>query len=1433
MACHYVENAYRVSRVSAILRDFARGNSTIFAMIVSGRFISCLLLTSFLAGRILGSAIVNTSFEEDARPAAPARYFWHNSQVLVRFQDGGKALFSTSGGEAAAIAFPGANRFSQPHGESPTAEKTHYYVGPAENWRSDSHFERVRYSRIYPGIDLVFLIKSGELEYNFEISPGADPSVIRIHYERANPELDRNGELRVKVAGITITQRRPRAFEKMGERARPIECSYVFSRNGDVVLATAAYDHRASLLIDPVLIFSTYLGGPGFDAIYGVASDTAGNLYVTGETDSSALTSTAGAPRSSRDVFVTKMNSAGTQLLYTVYLGGGGNDSGKAIAVDASGNAYITGVTSSQDFPVTGGTVSSRDSGAEDAFVSKLDSNGHLVYSTYLGGERSDYGFSIAVDAAGDAYVAGQTGSTAFPVTAGAFQTSNRGGLSDCFISKLNPAASALLYSTLVGGAGIDLCAGLTIDSAGNAYVTGTTYSSDLPTRGALQASLRGAGNAFVAKINPGGSALVYSTFLGGSSLDNGSAIAVDASGSAYVTGYTSSVDFPTTAGAAQTSLTGSYNAFVSKLSADGSTLAYATLLGGTKSDAATSIAVDQTGRAIVGGYTSSPDFPVVAALQSSFQGAFDAFATVVDANGASFVFSSLFGGPGDDRAYAVAALAGNNLFLAGMTASTSFPAAHALQNSLGGEYDAFGLEVNYAAAVPAVSVTPSSGSGSSQTFVFQFTDGNGFASINSIQLLINGSFSGANGCLLYFYPQTNQLYMANDSQSTYTNGALGSSITLQNSQCSLNLASSSAAGSGNNLSVSLAVSFKPAFVGATSIYAYVLDTAGASSGWKTLGAYTVTQNVSQGPQAVSVSPSSGSGSSQTFTFQLSDGSGSASISSIQLLINGSFNGSNGCFLYFYPQANQIYLANDSQSAYSNGALGSSISLQNSQCSLNLASSSASGSGNNLSVSLATHFQGAFAGAKSIYAYVLDAGGASSGWKILGTYTVIQNLNLGVQALSVSPASGNGSNQTFAFQFSDGNGSTSISSVQLLVNATLSGTNACFVYFYPQSNQLYLANDSQSAYSNGALGTSVSLQNSQCSLNLASSSASGSGNNLNVSLAVNFKPAFAGAKSLYAYALDAGGPSSGWQTLGTYTVSGNASLGPQAVSVTPASGSGSSQAFAFQFSDGSGSTNISSIQVLINGSLNGSNACSLYLYPQNSQISLANDAQSSYTNGALGSSTTLQNSQCSLNLASSSASSSGNNLNVTLAVNFKPAFAGAKSIYSYVLDTAGPASGWQTLGTYTVSGNASQGPQAVSVTPSSGSGSSQTFAFQFTDSNGFTSIDSLQLLINGSFSGANGCLVYFYPKSSLVYLANDAQNSYADGVLGGSATLQNSQCSLNLASSSASASGNNLSVNVAVSFASSFGGTKGIYTYVLDSGGQSSGWQTLGAWTVP
>jgi hypothetical protein len=547
----------------------------------------------------------------------------------------------------------------------------------------------VRIAGLYPGIDLVFRFSGRVLEYDFELAAGADPQLIRMRWQAVEPRLGATGDL--EFSGAALLQKRPVAYQWGESGKRPVACHYRLEGAGLVVLGLGAYDRSRPLTIDPELSFGTGFGGQGFDAVYAMAVDSSGGVYIAGETDSTSLS--ASGLRSSRDAFVAKLNSAGTGLAYLTFLGSTGQDAAWGLAVDSSGNAYVTGTSTSSGFPTTTGVVYPSRAGAEDAFVAKLDSAGTLVWGTYLGSAGSDQAYAIAVDASSRPVVVGSTNSTGYPVTAGSYQTSHAGGTSDCFVTRLAADGKSLSYSTFLGGAGLDVCRGAAVDSTGAAYAAGTTYSAAFPRQSSYSVT-GGNADAFAVKLNAAGTALVYSVVWGGRSVEEANAIAVDSSGAAYVAGGTASSNFPVTTSAYQTAFKGSYDAYVTKIAADGNSLVYSTLLGGSGADTALAVAVDSAGLAAVSGYTTSTDFPTASALSSAWKGSFDAFAAVVGSAGSTLVFASYFGGTADDRGFAVGARAGGTVLVAGTSSSRDMSPSVTASSAANG-YDAFVLQVD------------------------------------------------------------------------------------------------------------------------------------------------------------------------------------------------------------------------------------------------------------------------------------------------------------------------------------------------------------------------------------------------------------------------------------------------------------------------------------------------------------------------------------------------------------------------------------------------------------------------------------------------------------------------------------------------------------------------------------------------------------------
>jgi hypothetical protein len=494
-----------------------------------------------------------------------------------------------------------------------------------------------------------------------------------------------------------------------------------------VTFQLASYDRGKPLIIDPVLRYSTFLGGSGDDLVapagtQGIAVDPEGNAYVIGATNSIDFPTTSGAFQATfaggsgvfgcffgiaADAFVTKLNAQGDAIVYSTYLGGSDDDCGEGIAVDSAGNAYVAGETLSTDFPITKEAFqpacASCSNGLVDTFAAKLSADGSaLIYSTYIGGNNEDLFPMIAIDRGGNMYIEGSTFSTDYPTTPQAFQpacASCANGAPDIYVTKLNPAGTHLIYSTYLGGSDWELCgAQIAVDRAGSAYVNGFTCSTDFPTQNPLQAPAGGC-DGFLAKLNPAGNRLVYSTYLGGSDFDFVWGTTVDSAGNAYVSGQTLSSDFPTTSGAFQTNFVGGSNcpsppcpdAFVSKINPSGKQLTYSTYLGGTGDDIGAEIVTDSSGNAYVSGPTSSTDFPTLNPFQPANAGGYDLFVTELNPIGSALVYSTYLGGGGDESNRGTAIDSRRNIYLAGATTSNDFPTENAAQPQFGGgTWDAF-----------------------------------------------------------------------------------------------------------------------------------------------------------------------------------------------------------------------------------------------------------------------------------------------------------------------------------------------------------------------------------------------------------------------------------------------------------------------------------------------------------------------------------------------------------------------------------------------------------------------------------------------------------------------------------------------------------------------------------------------------------------------
>ncbi|MDB5969652.1 MAG: Beta-propeller repeat-containing protein [Hydrocarboniphaga sp.] len=605
----------------------------------------------------------------------------------------------------------GGNREAKISGESLSASTSNYLSGSqASAWHTGvPHYGRVRYSAVYPGIDLVYHGDQQQMEYDFVVAPHGDPSVIALRFDggAGAPRVDADGNLVINTAGGDLIQHKPVVYQQIDGQRRKVDGAYRV-RNEQVGFALGAYDRAHELVIDPLLGYKLYVPGINVLQATSIAVSADGSAYIGGYAPALPyarnLPLLGGVVQSviKYEAFVAKLNPAGNTMLYTTFIGGSQDDEVTAIAVDGSGNVVLAGYTRSNEFPLVS-PLQGTKGGYSDAFVAKLAADGKsLLYSTYLGGNSEDAATALALDAQGNILLAGNTASENFPVTS-SFGSAFKGG-QDVFVAKIAADGSSLLYSGLLGGGSEDDAAGIAVDSSGNAYVTGSTNSQDFPTLNAFQSTLTPYvysstytyyyGEVFLTKINTAGSALVYSTYLGGSQYDAASSVAVDAAGSAYITGITQSDDFPV-ANALRPAKNGYQDAFVTKFSPAGDALVYSTFLGGNSQEFGSDIKLDASGAAYITGYTYSQNFPVASALQSFNGGGEDIFISKLAADGQSLQYSTFFGAGGNEAGARLVLGDDGSVYVTGNTTSRNFPVKDPVQGGSFGAGDAYALKLS------------------------------------------------------------------------------------------------------------------------------------------------------------------------------------------------------------------------------------------------------------------------------------------------------------------------------------------------------------------------------------------------------------------------------------------------------------------------------------------------------------------------------------------------------------------------------------------------------------------------------------------------------------------------------------------------------------------------------------------------------------------
>jgi Beta-propeller repeat len=654
----------------------------------------------------------------------------NESQLILRKADAASGKISSC---VVRMQFVNANAQAQVRGDSEQPGKINYLIGndPAQ-WRTGvATFAKVRVEQLYPSISLVYYGNQQQLEYDFTVAPHANPQQIAIQFAGVDKiSVGPRGELILTVGKDEIRQPKPLLYQTVNGTREEISGGYKIVNARTVAFDIGKYNHALPLVIDPILSYSTYFGGNVDDTAWAISLDTNGFIYVAGGTRSTQFAKWTVPPGAFQtnfqggavagDAFVAKFNNTATNLIYLTYLGGGADDAAYGLAVDGTGDAYIAGATDSANFPVKN-PIYPNISGVLnthvgfypfDGFVAELDPNGsNLLYSTYLGGGSADAAFGIALDLSNNAYVVGITYSTNFPTTTNAFQkhigVANGAyqaySYANAFVAEISASGTNLLYSSYFGGTNFDVGERIAVDNSNFVYVTGFTASTNFPNTNAFQQYLNGSTNAFVAKFGPSCTNLVYSTFLGGTNSDVANSIAIDALGKAYVTGWTTSTNFPNTVDFLPNSLTNNSlygyavttNAFLTQITWDGTnaSVGYSAVFGGNFTDIGEDVAVDPSGNAFVVGTSSSTNFPTFntsGLLSATNSGGNDVFVIAFSTDALGLFYSACLGGLSDDFGYGIALDPVDNAYIVGQTASTNFPVLNARQTALNGAANAF-----------------------------------------------------------------------------------------------------------------------------------------------------------------------------------------------------------------------------------------------------------------------------------------------------------------------------------------------------------------------------------------------------------------------------------------------------------------------------------------------------------------------------------------------------------------------------------------------------------------------------------------------------------------------------------------------------------------------------------------------------------------------
>ena len=654
-------------------------------------------------------ALAPLSFEPNrGQMEGGAQFIARGAGYHLELDGSGSKMVLRSGGKSAELrtVLLGSNTKVELRGDAALPGHSAYFRGnDRSRWITGiPTYRQVKASGVYPGIDVVYHGNQSQLEYDFVVHPGANPARIHLQFDGATGlRTDSEGNLIVATAAGDLVEHRPVMYQTIAGVRQSVAGSFRVTGRNQAGFTVGQYDADQTLTIDPVLVYSSFLGGLDTDEGHAIATDSSGNTYMVGITFSTKA--------GDSDVLLRKISPDGTTTIYIADLGGSDNDYGNGIGVDVNGFVTIGGRTRSTDFPVAN-AFQTQNYGVNNAFVARIDPAATtLIYSTYIGGSNDDRGYALTLDRQGSAYLTGIVTSDDFPASNGAFQRSRRGG-TDAFVCKFALDGTAV-YATLLGGQSDDTANGVAVDANGNAYVVGDTASDGFPQANApFQHSRHGGLDGFVSEISADGTQLLFSTFIGGSGDDSCGGVAVDLAGNVYVVGSTTSdKDFNLPGKSYNTGFNGgASDIFVAKYTPNGQNLAWTTFLGSHGGDYGNAIATDANGNVYIAGDTDSDQYPVTDdATQGRRAANVDAVLSVLDTNGQNLLYSTFYGGRGDDSALGIAVDAFSQVYLTGSTDSSDLPIRQAVQAQPGGgSSDAFLAKISvYGSAIPGS--TPSS----------------------------------------------------------------------------------------------------------------------------------------------------------------------------------------------------------------------------------------------------------------------------------------------------------------------------------------------------------------------------------------------------------------------------------------------------------------------------------------------------------------------------------------------------------------------------------------------------------------------------------------------------------------------------------------------------------------------------------------------------